>query len=112
MSVAAVLSDAPAPAGAAPDRPPCVLCGPAATTRRRRRGLCITCYRKLLEVGIALPPAAPSGPPEGTGAWSVEDRVRAWFRAMSPEHRRMLRALIEDVEAADDDACPSVRGRP
>lgn len=77
-----------------------VLCSLCGRERRFRRELCRCCYRKLKEAGIPLPPAAPPGPPDGSGAWSLSDRLRAWMRAVAPVHRAALRDAIDDIEGS------------
>jgi predicted amidophosphoribosyltransferase len=65
----------------------CSLCERDLASFRRR--LCRSCYRKLSQCGLPLPPRAPSGP--------VVD-VRGWV-AQWPENRRREFLAALGVEA-------------
>ena len=59
--------------------PPCGFCGRPGG-RRRRRGLCIACVRKLDDCGVPLPAALPPGPRPRDPLLSVLDRMTATQR--------------------------------
>lgn len=58
-----------------------------------RRDLCRTCYRKLKDAGLALPPPGR----RGKSARDHAARMVAWVRALPPEQRAMLRTALGEV---------------
>ena len=63
---------------------PCGLCGAAKVFRR---DLCRSCYRKLDEQGLPMPPPSQPGPEGGS--------LYEWLSRWSPEDlRRLLRDLM------------------
>lgn len=54
-----------------------------------RRGQCRTCYRKLREAGVELPPAG--------GRWDGHDRLRAWVQSLPEKTREALAKALEKV---------------
>lgn len=75
----------------------CSLC---VKTRRVRRGLCWTCYRKLRVCGIELPARALSGPPMAT----VVDLLRTWPHAARARLAAALSVAQAGEAPAEDDA--------
>lgn len=70
-----------------PAVPVLALCGHCDITRAFRRGLCRSCYRKLSEAGIELPPRTRPGP-EGT------DALERWVRSLPEDTRRHIASLL------------------
>lgn len=73
---------------------PCALC------ERRpgvfRRGLCRSCYRKLSECELPLPPERQHGPPPTPPGELLESRLALWLARWSPDARCALaRALVK-----------------
>jgi len=54
-----------------------------------RRGQCRTCYRKLREAGVELPPAG--------GRWDGHDRLRAWAQSLPEQTRAAIAKALEEV---------------
>lgn len=66
-----------------------------------RRGLCWGCHKKFRGAGVPLPPMASPGPTP----WTVEERLSAWARSLSPEARALLvGALLRSTSSTTPEA--------
>lgn len=65
-------------------------CGHSVPSTETRRGLCRTCYRKLLDQGCPLPPRG--------SRWDDYDSLGAWARALPEDTRRRLLAALTEVK--------------
>lgn len=64
-------------------------CGHEARPADLRRGMCVSCYRKLREAGCPLPPKRCR--------WDDYDPLARWAATLSPETRARILAALQAV---------------
>ena len=89
-----------------PPRKPCTFCGRMGS-RRRRRGLCIACVRKLADHAHLLPPAPPPGPAPGSPpSVPPADPLLSLMDRLTPAQRTRARLYLGELAAREPAETP------